>query len=280
MVNISINTASHPLGTFSEQGKTKPQNFCKASETIDKKDKVPLAQPSNKHENKSILCVPKEDGKTAKQPVSAINKTSYSQDIQPLVHSKNEPNISIKKNISSIDVSTNKVAQKIELKSDTRNPIASKLLATNMNTGKEPKDILPCSNKSVASKPTKEQVCDQSQHDRDGEHNLTTSSTEDDSKIRNAQKVQSTSNNVKTNSKMSSTINATSDTSANSSANSALGDTQAKRLRTDSCSSYGSLYGGTNFTEHDATTIAAQMEKVPSPYKKIFEAKSKVSLLS
>ena len=76
-----------------------------------------------------------------------------------------------------------------------------------------------------------------------------------------------------------STINATSDTSANSSANSALGDTQAKRLRTDSSSSYGSLYGGTNFTEHDAATIAAQMEKVPSPYKKMFEAKSKVSLL-
>ena len=277
MVNISINTAPHHLGTFPEQGKTKPQNFCKASETIDKKDKVPLAQPSNKHENKSIQAVPKQDSQMAKQPVSAINKTLHSQDIQPLVHSKNEPNISSKKNISSIDVSTNKVAQKIEVKSDTRNAIATKPLATNINTGKESKDLPKCSSKNVdsTSKPLKEPVCD-----RKGELNLETRSTEDKAKIMNAQKAQSASNNVKTNSNIISTINATSDiSSANSSANSALGDTQAKRLRTDSSSSYGSLYGGTNFTEHDATTIAAQIEKVPSPYRKMFETKSKVSLL-
>ena len=276
LVNISINTAPHHLGSFPEQGKTKPQSFCKASEIIDKKDKVPLAQPSNKHENKSIQAVPKQDSQTAKQPVSAINKTLHSQDIQPLVLSKNEPNISSKKNISSIDVSTNKVAQKIEVKSDTRNPIATKPLATNINTSKESKDLPKCSSKNVDStfKPLKEPVCD-----RKGELNLETRSTEDKAKIKNAQKAQSASNNVKTNSNIISTINAASDTSANSSANSALGDTQAKRLRTDSSSSYGSLYGGTNFTEHDATTIAAQIEKVPSPYRKMFETKSKVSLL-
>ena len=276
LVNVSINTAPHHLGTFPEQGKTIPQNFCKASETIDKKDKVPLAQPSNKKENKSIQAVPKQDGETVKQPVSAINKTLHSQNIQSLAPSANEPNISSKKNSSSIDVSTNKVAQKIELKSDTRNPIATKSLATNINTGKEPKDLPKCSSKNVVStsKPSKQQVCD-----RKCELSLETRSTEDKSKVKNTQKAQSASHNVKTNSNIISTINATSDTSATSSANSALGDTQAKRLRTDSSSSYGSLYGGTNFTEHDAATIAAQMEKVPSPYKKMFEAKSKVSLL-
>ena len=55
------------------------------------------------------------------------------------------------------------------------------------------------------------------------------------------------------------------------------GDSQSKRFRTDSSSSYGSLFGGSSSIEHDATTIAAQMEKIPSPVRKMFESKSKVS---
>ena len=55
------------------------------------------------------------------------------------------------------------------------------------------------------------------------------------------------------------------------------GETQTKRFRTDSSSSYGSLFGGSSSIEHDASTIAAQLEKIPSPVRKMFESKSKVS---
>ena len=55
------------------------------------------------------------------------------------------------------------------------------------------------------------------------------------------------------------------------------GDSQSKRFRTESSSSYGSLFGGSSSIEHDASTIAAQMEKIPSPVRKMLESKSKVS---
>ena len=65
-------------------------------------------------------------------------------------------------------------------------------------------------------------------------------------------------------------------TEKSKSARGSEGETQTKRFRTDSSSSYGSLFGGSSTIEHDASTIAAQLEKIPSPVRKMFESKSKV----